>query len=218
MSAAAPDLTRWIEALYADPQQLRMGHHQRAADLNLGLGWIYYGLARLLRPCRAVVIGSWRGFVPLVIGRALQDNGGADEVSFIDPSLVDDFWRNPAATQAHFTSLGVGNVRHYPVTTQQFVQTEDYRALTGIGLLFIDGYHTATQAQFDYEAFADRLSADALVLFHDSVGTRHSTIYGTDQAYDVDVSQYVAQLRHRPDLQLLDLPFGAGLTILRRTL
>ena len=42
------------------------------------------------------------------------------EVHFIDPSLVDDFWKDPVATEAR------------------------------------DGYHTAEQARFDYQAFADR--------------------------------------------------------------
>ena len=51
-----------------------MGHNQRAEDLNLGLGWLYYGLARLIHPKSAVVIGSYRGFVPLLLGRALRDN------------------------------------------------------------------------------------------------------------------------------------------------
>ena len=211
------ELTRWIERLYADPQMLRMGHHQRAADLNLGLGWIYYGLTRLLRPASVVVIGSWRGFVPLVIARAQRDNGGDGRVTFIDPSLVDDFWTDAGRTRDYFAGHGAGNICHYPLTTQQFTATGDYRALSGVGLLFIDGYHTAAQARFDYEAFAGRLSADALVMFHDSVGTRQSTLYGPDQAYDVDVSNYIAGLRQHPELQLLDLPFGAGLTLLRRT-
>lgn len=60
-AAAAPDdLTAWIARLYRHPDLLRMGHNQSAEDLNLGLGWIYYGFARLLRPARAVVIGSRR--------------------------------------------------------------------------------------------------------------------------------------------------------------
>ena len=69
-----------------------MGHSQSPEDRNLGLGWLYYALGRTLRPKVAVVIGSWRGFVPLVIGKALQDNQIPGELIFIDPSLADDFW------------------------------------------------------------------------------------------------------------------------------
>lgn len=213
---SAPELTRWIERLYTDPQLLRMGHDQSAGDLNLGLGWIYYGLARLLRPARAVVIGSWRGFVPLLIARALQDNRGGGIVTFIDPSLVDDFWHDPGCTREYFEGHGVGNIRHHLLTTQEFVRTTEYRELPEVGLLFVDGYHTAEQARFDYEAFAGRLSSGAMVMFHDSIGTRHSRMYGRDQAYEVDVSQFMDELRRQPGLQLLDLPFGAGLTLLRR--
>ena len=75
MTAAQPALTdaaelsAWIARVYANPELRRMGHNQRLEDLNLGLGWLYYGFARLVRPARAVVIGSWRGFVPLVIAK-----------------------------------------------------------------------------------------------------------------------------------------------------
>jgi predicted O-methyltransferase YrrM len=211
----AAELTAWIRRLYEDPELLRMGHAQSAADLNLGFGWIYYGLARLLRPTRAVVIGSWRGFVPLVIARALADNGEGGAVTFIDPSRVDDFWTDPARVERLWAGHGLANIRHHLKTTQAFVGTPEFAALADIGLLFVDGYHTADQARFDYEAFAGRLAPGAFVLFHDSVGTRHST-HMYDQAYDVDVSRYMAELRRDPALQLLDLPFGPGLTIMRR--
>ncbi|MBL8202348.1 MAG: class I SAM-dependent methyltransferase [Chromatiales bacterium] len=212
----AEGLTDWIARLYANPELLRMGHNQRAEDLNLGLGWLYYGLARLVRPRQAMVIGSWRGFVPLVIAKACQDNVERCDVHFVDPSLADDFWKDPAATQAHFRRFGLDNVRHHLHTTQEFVTTPAYASLTDIGLLFIDGYHTAEQARFDYEAFADRLAPRGLVLFHDSMVLRPSPIYGRDRLYDVDVKHYMDELRQDPGLQLLDLPFGTGLTVLRK--
>ena len=56
----------WIAHLFRDKDMLRMGHGQRVEDRNLGLGWVYYALARLLRPEKVVVIGSYRGFAPLV--------------------------------------------------------------------------------------------------------------------------------------------------------
>ena len=71
-------------------------------DLNLGMGWLYYGLARLIRPTRVVVIGCWRGFAPLVFGKALADNAEGGTVTFIDPSLIDDTWANPEEVQTWF--------------------------------------------------------------------------------------------------------------------
>ena len=86
----------WIATLFQQPDLLRMGHGQRSEDLNLGLGWLYYGLTRAIRPSTIVAIGSFRGFVPLVLGKASQDNVENGRVYFIDPSLVDDFWKDPA--------------------------------------------------------------------------------------------------------------------------
>ncbi len=215
--AAPEDLSSWIAGLFVHPELVRMGHNQRTADLNLGLGWIYYGLARLLCPARIVVIGSWRGFVPMVLARACQDNGDGGEVHFIDPSFIDDFWRDPVRTEAWFRRFGLTNIRHHLCTTQEFVGTPVYRELSDIGLLFVDGFHTAAQARFDYEAFAARLAPRGLVLFHDSVVLRHSKFYGEGQAYDVDVRDLMDELREDPKLQLLDLPFGPGLTVMRRT-
>jgi predicted O-methyltransferase YrrM len=210
------DLTQWIARLYQEPDLLRMGHNQGAQDLNLGLGWVYYALARLLQPRRAVVIGSYRGFVPLCIGRACQENLARGTVTFIDPSFVDEFWKDPARTRAWFAGFGLHNVEHHLATTQQFAESEAYRQLDEVGLLFIDGYHTAEQARFDYRAFEPLLAPRALVLLHDSMVLRTSPIYGPDRQYEVDVKHFIDELRSDPGLQLLDLPFGTGLTVLRK--
>ncbi len=54
------------------------------------------------------------------------------------------------------------------------------------------------------------------MLFHDSMVLRDSPIYGKDRQYHVDVKHLMAELARDPSLQLLDLPFGTGLTVLRR--
>jgi predicted O-methyltransferase YrrM len=193
-----------------------MGHNQTGEDLNLGLGWIYYGLARLLQPKRAVVIGSHRGFVPMIIARACQENREPGTVTFIDPSFVDDFWREPARTRAWFQEFGLTNIEHQLATTQDFIKMPAYERLSDVGLLFVDGYHTAEQARFDHEAFAGKLSPRAVVLFHDSMIDRTSTIYGKDVPYQMSVVDYMTELKRDSGLQLLDLPFGTGLTVMRR--
>jgi hypothetical protein len=40
----------WIASLLQHPDLLRMGHHQRAEDQNLGMGWLYYAFGRMIRP------------------------------------------------------------------------------------------------------------------------------------------------------------------------
>lgn len=213
---AAPGLDAWIRRLFADHGMDRMGHNQAPEAGNLGLGWIYYGLARIIRPRHALVIGSWRGFVPAVIARALRDTGEPGFVTFIDPSLVDDFWKDPERTRRHFANFGLDNVRHHLHTTQEFVATEAYRQLPEIGLLFIDGYHTADQARIDFEAFSPRLGSRGIALFHDSMGERQSPIYGPGRHYAVTVRDYMRELESDPALQVLDFPFGTGLTLVRR--
>lgn len=207
----------WIARVFEQPDLLKMGHHQRAEDLNLGMGWLYYAFGRMLRPRLAVVIGSWRGFVPLMLGKALQDNSEPGEVIFVDPSLADDFWKDPDRVKAHFQGLGVSNIRHYLMTTQQFVDTAEYRALGKIGLLFIDSLHTDTQASFDYEAFSGLLEPRGFVMLHDSMIVRPDKVYGGEKAYGMSVKLFVDRLKKDPMLQLLDVPFGhTGLTLLRK--
>jgi predicted O-methyltransferase YrrM len=208
-------MQEFIRQLFSDPQMLRMGHAQRGADLNLGLGWIYYGLARLIRPQTAVVIGSYRGFVPAIMARALADNSEQGEVVFIDPSYADDFWQDPARVNEHFLSLGAPNVRHYRLTTQEFVGSSDYAALGAIGLLMVDGYHSAEQARFDYLSFLPKLSADGAVIFHDTLRERTSTFYGPERAYQHTVCRLMERLRELPGVEVLTLPFGAGATLVR---
>jgi predicted O-methyltransferase YrrM len=208
-------MQEFIRQLFTDPQMLRMGHAQRGADLNLGLGWIYYGLARLIRPQIAVVVGSYRGFVPAVLGRALADNTEQGQVIFIDPSYADDFWQDPVRVQRHFEALGTGNVRHYRQTTQEFAASADYAALGMVGLVMVDGLHSAEQARFDYLAFLPKLSADGAVIFHDTLRERTSTFYGPERAYQHTVCRLIERLRGLAGLEVLTLPFGAGATLVR---
>jgi predicted O-methyltransferase YrrM len=208
--------TDWIARIFERPELLLSGHGQRAADRNLGLGWLYYALGRILRPRRAVVIGSWRGFAPLMFAKAIQDNTEQGELIFIDPSFVDGFWKDAAAVDRYFAGFDVENIRHFCMTTQQFVETAVYASLGEIGMVFIDGRHTAEQARYDYESFRPMLAPRGLILLHDSMVVRDDKIYGADKAYKMTVKYFVDELRRDPSLQLLDLPFGAsGLTVLR---
>jgi hypothetical protein len=207
------NLDCYIARLFDDPQMLRMGHGQSKADLNLGLGWLYYALARALRPERAVVIGSWRGFVPSVIARGLLENEKSGTVEFIDPSLADDFWTEPERVGAYFAALGTPNVRHHRHTTQTFVNTVEYTALAEVGLLMVDGYHTAEQARFDYLAFLPKLNAEAVALFHDSTPRKKSKFYGEDCAYCYTVYALVERLKQTPGLQVFTVPIFGSVTL-----
>jgi len=215
MGDAVGTLDGYIDQLFTQPDMLRMGHSQRREDNNLGLGWIYYALGRALQAQTSVVIGSYRGFVPSVIGRALIDNGEGGVVHFIDPSLADAFWSDADAVQQHFTSLGTPNVQHHHHTTQSFVHTAQYAALDNIGLLMIDGLHTASQACFDYLAFLPKLAPNAVAMFHDSTVRRLSTFYGAEKAYQHSVCDLIEVLREDAALDVFNLPIGSGLCLVR---
>lgn len=211
----------WISQLFTDPDLARMGHAQKPDENDLGLGWIYYGLVRVAKPARIVVIGSYRGFVPLVLARALADNGPDEDgrvaqVVFIDPSMVDDFWVDPTKVVSYFESHGLNNINHLKKTTQEFVKTKQYQSLENIGLLFVDGYHSAEQAAFDYNSFKDKLTDRAYVLFHDSVSVRNSKIYGQAKAYDHTVRHFMDELKTDPGLQVFDLAHGSGVTLVQK--
>ena len=210
-------MEKWISKLFQNPELLGMGHCQRFEDLNLGFGWLYYALARLLRPRRVVVIGSYRGFTPLVFGKALSDNLEDGSVFFIDPSLVDDFWKDANKVQEYFCALGVTNIRHFSLTTQEFINTETYRSLNEVGIVLIDGYHSEEQACLDFEAFQNRVSPEGVILLHDSVEVSTSRIYGPNRAYERTVKLFVDRLKTNRDLQVFDLPFAHGLTLVRKT-
>ncbi len=207
-------MEEFVARLFANPEMLRMGHAQRRDDLT----WPGLALLRsehVFRPQTAVVIGSWRGFVPAVIGKALVDNLESGEVVFIDPSLVDDFWADPERIEGHFTGIGAPNVRHSRMTTQEFVASAAYRDLGEVGILMVDGHHTAEQARFDYLAFLPKLGPEPIVLFHDSVRRFQSPIYGKDRLYEHTVCLLMDRLRATPGLEVMSLPFDGGLTLVR---
>jgi predicted O-methyltransferase YrrM len=206
----------FIDSLFDNPDMLKMGHLQRLVDGNLGLGWLYYALARIVRHPRAVVIGSWRGFVPLLIARGLADNLEGGHVLFIEPSLVDNFWQDSEQVKSRFTELGADQIDHYLLTTQEFVQTDSYRELDDIGILFIDGLHTYEQAKFDFEAFSDRLSDDAIIFFHDTAKRGTSGIYGEEKRYQYAVHDFVEELETEGNFEVFNLPFDSGVTLVKR--
>lgn len=211
-------MRQWIERLLAAPHMAGMGHAQSVPDSNLGLGWLYYALARSLRPSISVVIGSYRGFVPIVIARAMLDNAGQSEqgvVHLIDPSMADDFWTDPSRVAAHFESFGVPNIVHHRATTQDFASTPACAAIRDIGMLFVDGYHTAEQAKLDHQTFAPALDPGAVTLFHDSVRERVSRVYGEGRAYLHTVSRYMDELRNDARYDVFSLPQGDGVTLVR---
>lgn len=208
--------TEWLRRVIATPGLQGMGHGQTIEDLNLGFGWVYYGLARACRPQHIVCIGSYRGFVPMMFARALRDNGAGGQVTFIDPSFVDDFWTSPPEVADWFAQYEVPNIKHHHMTTQDYRASGLLSKIPPVDFLFVDGYHSADQAQFDHETFMPHLADDSLIFFHDSMTRKVSGIYGNERAYTYSVCDYISTLKSRRDLQVMDFPFGDGLTLVKQ--
>lgn len=206
----------WIKKIFNYPELLRMGHGQNENDLNIGLGWLYYAEVRISKPKKIVCIGSWRGFVPIILAQALKDNKNKGKLIFIDPSLADNFWKDKQKTLLWFKKFGISNIEHHLKTTQEYVQTKHYQKLNNIGLVFIDGYHTAKQAEYDFKVFEKKLGLNPTIFFHDSIRPYISGIYGKEKKYEHDVYKFINKLKKIKQYQCLDFYEGSGVTLVKK--
>src|SRR6185369_17797111 len=101
---------------------------QNTAPDDIGFGWLYYGLARNLRPKYMGAIGSARGFMPLCLGRAAKDTGFG-HVVFIDPSYSgtvhpgwggQNWWSDAGSVARWFARFGLaGWISHLKMTSDE---------------------------------------------------------------------------------------------------
>lgn len=209
-------MKEWIQDLLSTPSLRTMGHGQRIQDANLGLGWLYYALTRATKARTVVVIGSYRGFVPIVIAKAMKDNLEGGRLIFIDPSLVDEFWKDLDRVNDYFARYGTDNIQHFKLTTEEFCETDVYEQLNGIDLLFIDGLHTYKQVRADFEAFEEKMADSGVVLFHDTATVSIGKIYGSDNLHVRNVPRFIQELRMRSALQVFDLHCAEGIAFVSK--
>jgi hypothetical protein len=201
---------------------------------NLGFGYVYYGLARALRPRRVVVVGSKGGFAPLCFAKAMLDNGGSriaeihcDEIAlreqrdlgvldFVDPSYSRErgdehhchgvgAWDDALATEGLWRRFGVERiVTHHKATSEAYLRGLD--PAVEIDLVYVDGDHSYEGVMFDLLGFLPHLAADSIVLAHD-VDPRCHTAAGLRALGDLPPSTY----------EHMRLPMYPGLALLRPT-
>jgi len=185
-----------------------MGQMTDEATLNLGFGYLYYGLARLYQPATVVCIGSYRGFAPVCFALGLAENRRG-QCYFIDPGKVDRHWHDPANIARLEQLFGLrGRWRHLHKTSQQ---VRDARDIPGpIDLLFIDGDHSYQGVKFDFDHFGAQVGAGGLILLHDSATTgKGFTSWEVKHFLEAEVDS-------RPEYEVLTLPLAAGLTLIRK--
>jgi Methyltransferase domain len=204
--------------LHAKP----LGHHQEPHTLNLGFGFLYYGLVRALRPRHIVVIGSGFGFSVVCLALALKDNGRGT-LSFVDPSYsllkhgplrtVGGVaqWDDPEKVRAHFAGFGVdGQVTHYKSTSAEFFAAYDEHGLPDIDLAFIDGSHAYADVRHDFLTVLRHTHANSYMLLHDT------NIYMRELVGHAGVKRWLRLIgRERDRFEVIDFPFSSGVALIR---
>jgi predicted O-methyltransferase YrrM len=223
LSATAPFSLdpKMIAAILAHAKPL--GHGEDASNLNLGFGFVYYGLARAIRPKHVVVIGSGYGFSVVCLALALKDNQ-LGKLSFVDPSysLVRDgpartiggvnFWRDPEHVRSHFARFGVENlVVHYKQTSEQFFADYASLRLPAIDLAFIDGNHSYQHVRHDVVATLQRSRRGTYLFLHDT------NLYFREFFRHAGVKRWLKRngARLKEAFEYVDFPIASGVALIR---
>jgi predicted O-methyltransferase YrrM len=199
-----------------------LGHHEDAETLNLGFGFLYYGLVRSLRPKHVLVIGSGFGFSVTCLGLALKDNG-VGRLTFVDPSFsvlkdgpLQTFggtaqWDDPEQVKARFARFGLDRiVTHHKLTSADFFQRYGLLKLPPIDLAFIDGNHAYEHVQRDFLNVLKTARKNCYVLLHDS------NIYIREMVRHAGVKRWLKQISKQKELfELVDFPFSSGVALVR---
>lgn len=199
-----------------------LGHHEDRSELNLGFGFLYYGLVRTLRPKHVVVIGSGFGFSVVCLALGLKDNAKG-RLTFVDPSysvLVDgpfktvggtSQWDDAAQVKQHFARFGVDHlITHHRLCSEEFFTSYDELKLRPIDLAFIDGSHSFDDVKHDFTQCARRGGANAYLLLHDT------NIYLREMVRHAGVKRWLKSVtKHKSAFEMVDFPFSSGVAIVR---
>lgn len=199
-----------------------LGHHEDVDTLNLGFGFLYYGVVRAVRPGHVLVIGSGFGFSVVCLAMALRDNGRG-RLTFVDPAY-DVFregplktmggrgkWRDPQETISHFEGFGVKDlVTHHRLSSASFFDRFEDLGLPGIDLAFVDGNHALEHVRHDFLQVLRHAGRNRYVFLHDT------HIYVREFLRHSGVRRWVDRLRACKDcFEVLDFPFSSGVALVR---
>jgi hypothetical protein len=212
-----PELIRAIFQ-FAKP----LGHHESAENLNLGFGYLYYAVARTLRPKHVLVIGSGFGFSVACLALALKDNAKG-RLTFVDPSYSvlthgpfktvggTAQWDDPEKVIRHFARFGVEHlITHHRLRSDEFFTRYDALALPHIELAFVDGSHAYDDVRQDFLSTLKHAHKNSYILLHDT------NIYIREMVRHAGVKRWLRVIqRHRDLFEFVDFPFASGMAIVR---
>jgi len=199
-----------------------MGHNEDMNGLNLGFGFLYYGLVRTLRPRHIMVIGSGFGFSVVCLALGLKDNARG-ELTFIDPSysfLKDGpfktiggrgIWSDPESVLRHFERFDLEEiVTHHKSTSEAFFSDYEQTGLPAVDLAFVDGNHSYKHVKHDFCQIAKRMKKNGYLLLHDT------NIYFREAIHHSGVKRWLSLIKEAPDsFEVINFPFSSGVAIVR---
>ena len=198
------------------------GHRENRQNLNLGFGFIYYGVGRALRPKHVLVIGSGYGFSVVCLALALKDNGQG-QLTFIDPSysVLKDGpfktvggrgqWTDGDAVKAHFRRFGVDDiVTHYKHRSDEFFPQYDRFSLPPIDIAFVDGSHNFKDVRYDFSQVMEHGRKNTYIFLHDT------NIYIRELLQHAGVKKWLKVLRKNDRaFEVVNFPFSSGVALVR---
>jgi hypothetical protein len=199
-----------------------LGHNQEPRNLNLGFGFIYYGVARALRPKHTLVIGSGYGFSVVCLALAMKDNGQGT-LTFVDPSysLLKDgplktmggraTWSSDTSVKEHFQRFGVEDiVTHYKMRSDQLFTSYDDLQLPPIDLGFIDGNHSYEDVKYDFISMLGRCRKNSYIFLHDT------NIYVREFLHHSGVKRWLKIVkREEQAFEVVNFPYSSGVALVR---
>ena len=199
-----------------------LGHNQKPRNLNLGFGFIYYGVARALRPKHTLVIGSGYGFSVVCLALAMKDNGHGS-LTFVDPSysLLKDgplqtmggrsTWNSDTSVKERFRKFGVEDVvTHHKMRSDQLFPSYEDLQLPPVDLGFIDGNHSYEDVKYDFISMLGRCRKNSYIFLHDT------NIYVREFLHHSGVKRWLKIVkREEQAFEVINFPFSSGVALVR---
>jgi Methyltransferase domain len=199
-----------------------LGHNEKPDNLNLGFGFLYYGLVRALRPRHVLVIGSGFGFSVVCLALGLKDNARG-HLSFVDPSYSifkhgpfrtvggTAQWDDPHKVETHFHRFDIEHlVTHYKLTSAEFFAGYAEQGLPEIDIAFIDGSHTYADVRHDFIEVLRHTHRNSYLLLHDT------NIYVRELVRHAGVKRWLKVIgKEKSYFELIDFPFSSGVALVR---
>lgn len=203
---------------YAKP----LGHNEKPSNLNLGFGFLYYGLVRALRPKHVLVIGSGFGFSLVCLALGLRDNDKGT-VTFVDPaySVFRDGpfktmggtgkWNDPQKVNEHFALFEVEDlITHHKLRSDEFFPSYQQFQLPEIDIAFIDGSHAFKDVKYDFLKTLEHSHKNTYIFLHDT------HIYIRELLHHAGVKRWLKILKREEEFfEIINFPFSSGVALVR---